>query len=316
MSIVERALKKLQHSRETEADVPELAAYHGTRPSMAVAAGHAADERGAEFIPPAAAPRSDRVVTVNRAVLRTSGMLPPEHQERQLADEYRQIKRPLIANAIGKGVPKLANGHLVMMASALPGEGKTFTTINLALSMALEQDISVLLVDADVAKPHISRIFGLSDQPGLLDALLDETLDAESLIVPTDVPRLSILPAGRRVADTATELLTSVRMEQTVARIGANNPRRIALIDSPPLLLTSESRALATVVGQVVLVVRAGSTSQQTVLDAISYLGEGKSIGVVLNQSDESAPGSYYGYGAYGDMTGGSGAESGWAARK
>src|SRR5690606_6116067 len=123
-----------------------------------------------------------------------------EHQERELADQYRQIKRPLIANAIGRGVQKPKNGHLIMMASALPGEGKTFTSINLALSLALEKDISVLLADADVPKPHISRIFGVETEPGLIDVLANESLDVESLILPTDTPHLSILPSGMQSA--------------------------------------------------------------------------------------------------------------------
>src|SRR6202008_1950034 len=118
-----------------------------------------------------------------------------------------RIKRPIIANAFGKGVPAVPNGHIVMIASAIPGEGKTFTCINLALSMALEHDLEVLLVDADVPKPHISTVFGVAGEPGLLDALKDEALDVQSLVIATDVQGLSVLPIGRRVADTATELL-------------------------------------------------------------------------------------------------------------
>jgi len=182
------------------------------------------------------------------------------------------------------------------MASALPSEGKTFTAINLALSMALEKDISVLLIDADVAKPHISCTFGVENEPGLMDLLRDEATTVESVILPTDVPNLCILPAGRR-SDTATELLASHRMEAIVSYIAASDPMRIALIDSPPLLLTSESRALAQSVGQVVVVVRAGFTPQRAVLDAISYIGEDKSIGLILNQSTHAAAAGYYYYG-------------------
>ncbi|MGH8188147.1 MAG: XrtA-associated tyrosine autokinase, partial [Steroidobacteraceae bacterium] len=241
--------------------------------------------------------RSDTLIRVDRRALRAEGLMPPEHQERVLADQYRQIKRPLIANAVGAGVPKLAHGQLIMMASAMPGEGKTFTSINLALSMALEKDVSVLLVDADVAKPHISRTFGVEHEPGLLDVLREESAQVDSFVIPTDVPGLSILPAGRR-SDTATELLASRRMQQVAHNLAERDPSRLALIDSPPLLLTSESRALAQSVGQIVVVVRAGFTPQQAVLDGISYLGEGKFIGLVLNQSTVSAPGGYYyGYG-------------------
>src|SRR5690606_20325175 len=103
----------------------------------------------------------------------------------------------------------------IMMASALPGDGKTFTSINLALSMSRERDSSVVLVDADVAKPHISRIFGVDKEPGLLDALTDKSDDLESLILPTDVGGLSILPAGGH-RDNAAELFASAAMRQLV----------------------------------------------------------------------------------------------------
>jgi exopolysaccharide/PEP-CTERM locus tyrosine autokinase len=249
--------------------------------------------------PRAAGPRirTDKMVRVDRQGLRAQELLPPEHHERALADQYRQIKRPLIANATGRGTEKLRNGQLIMMASAMPGEGKTFTSINLALSMAMEKDISVVLIDADVAKPHVSRIFGVENEPGLMDVLRDESLDLDSVTLPTDVPGLLIVPAGRRT-EGATELLASQRMDLVMRQMAESNPMQIALLDSPPLLLTSESRAVAQVVGQVVLVVRAGFTPQQAVLDAISYVGEGKTMGLVLNQSTAGGTsGYYYGYG-------------------
>jgi protein-tyrosine kinase len=287
MSIVEKALKKLQ-SEQPVTPLQPVAALREVPPRP-----RAADR-------PDLRPQPSRILAVNRSALRSAGLLPPETEERQLADQYRQIKRPLIANALGKGGPKVPNGHLIMVASALPAEGKTFLSINLMLSMALEKDIEVLLVDADVAKPHISNLFGLGEERGLLDALQDSSVDVESLVIPTDVDRLSILPAGRRVGDTATELLASERMEQVVADLTAASPRRIILFDSPPLLLTSESHELASAMGQVVLVVRAGATPQTSVLDAIGHLGEGKAIGLVLNQSNMAPIGGYYGARTYG----------------
>lgn len=284
MSLVERALKKLQESR-------------GNSPP---ATGVPAQQQRAP-LPPAAVvraeplPRSSRVVTIDYGALRALELLPAETEERRLMQEYRQIKRPLIANAMGRGVPELANGHVILISSALPGDGKTFTTINLAFSMALEKDISVLLVDADVAKRHVSRVMGIADEPGLLDVLRDEGVDVESKIIDTDIPGLSLLPAGK-ASTTATEYLASARMETIVQQLVANDPNRIVLVDSPPLLLTSESRALAGICGQVVLVVRAGQTPQQAVFEALQLLGEGRSIGLVLNGgSDENRVG-YYGY--------------------
>lgn len=288
MSLVERALKKLQE---------------GSRQGQVPVGGAVKHAAGASPTPAPAAPVVRRVmpqhapISVDRNALRAAGLIAPEHQERQIADQYRQVKRPLIANATGRGPKKIANGQLIMTASALPNEGKTFTSINLALSLALEKDVTVLLVDADVAKRHISRIFGVESEAGLLDALKDDTLDLESLVIPTDIEGLSILPAGHRT-DIATELLSSTHMENTVARLGSHNQNRIVLLDSPPLLLTSESRALAAMVGQVVLVVHAGHTPQQAVLDAVSHIPEDKAVGFVLNQCTlRTSEGYYYGEG-------------------
>jgi len=246
--------------------------------------------------PAGSPPVPERIVDVDEDALRASGLLPPQHQARRIAEQYRQIKRPLVANAIGRGTARLPNAHLIMMASAMPGEGKTFTSINLAFSMASEKDVRVLLVDADVAKPHISRLLGLDKERGLLDALQDPLADVEAMVLPTSVPGLSVLPAGKW-SDHATELLASARMHEVVASIGRRDPNRIVLFDSPPLLLTTESQALAQVVGQIVLVVCANKSPQHVVLDAISHLGENRAISLVLNQSVASSDSSYYYYG-------------------
>ena len=241
-----------------------------------------------------------RFVRIDRMRLRGAGFVPDENQERRFADQYRRIKRPILMQVQVLTAARAPGARFVMMASALPGDGKTFTSINLALSIARERDVSVLVMDADVAKPHISRIFGIDQEPGLLDALADDNLDIESLVLPTDVDGLSVLPAGRR-HEAATELLASARMDQVITRLAARDPRRIVLLDSPPLLLSSESRALVQIAGQVVLVVRAGGTPRQAVEEAIGYIGEGKPLGLILNQSMLALSEGYYGYGSYGD---------------
>jgi exopolysaccharide/PEP-CTERM locus tyrosine autokinase len=284
MSLVERALKKLQESRAaTESQSRAQTAQ--TEPVVA-----------AQLVP-AAAP-TGKLLQIDRAALRAGELLPPPEAERRLAQDYRQIKRPLIDDALRRGATALPNGHTILVASALPGDGKSFTSLNLAFSMALEKDISVLLVDADLPRPHLSRVLGLGSEPGLLDALRDERLDVESLIFRTDIPGLSILPSGPP-SDTATEFLASKRMETLLHSLGERDRNRIVLIDSPPLLLTTESRVLSSVVGQVVLVVSAGSTPQQAVLDAVDLIGEGKKISLILNQCDlESRAGYYQQYGS------------------
>jgi protein-tyrosine kinase len=239
-------------------------------------------------------------ILIDKARLQAAGLLPPADETWQIAEQYRQIKRPLIAAAAG-GSAQLPNGHVIMIASALPGEGKTFTAVNLAFSMAREKDINVLLVDGDAPKPEISKVFGVSECVGLFDLLQDETPDLESAVLSTDVPGLSLLPAGRRRSEHATELLASERMRALVARLRDRDARRIVLVDSPPLLLTTESRALAAVAGQVVLIVRAAHTAHQTVLDALAYL-EGRAVALVLNQNMQMAQGYYhYAYGEAGN---------------
>lgn len=275
MSIVQDTLSKLHERGWTPASGGPVQA------SMHFQSGvfrESPPKQGGELFAPA------QVVRIDQSALRAAGLLPPEPQVRELAEQFRQLKRPLIASAMGRCSTRIPSGHLVMVASAVPCEGKTFTCINLAISMAFEKDTRVLLVDADVAKPQITRLLGLSSKPGLLDALRDSTLDIDSLILPTDIPGFSILPAGQPLEHT-TEFLASARMQEIAQQIGERDRHRIALFDSPPLLLTTESPALAQALGQVLLVVRAGVTPQQSVLDAVERLGGNKPVAVTLNQS-------------------------------
>jgi exopolysaccharide/PEP-CTERM locus tyrosine autokinase len=242
-----------------------------------------------------------RVVHLDRAALINAGFLPPEQKQGQIAGQFRHIKRPLLAAALGRGTEPLDHGRMIMVTSSLPNEGKTFISINLALSISLERDVSVVLVDADVAKTHVSRLFGLEAEAGLLDAVRDESLDIESLILPTDIPQLSVLPAGRPT-EMATELLASFQMESVLAKVvGWQTRKRVVIFDSPPLLLTSESRVLAQHMGQVVVVVRAGLTPQQAVFDSIDCLAGNKSVTLLLNQSESVSHAGYnYRDGVYG----------------
>lgn len=289
MTLVERAIEKLRRNAEQGQKQP-------ARPvgSLVAEVPQANDLNG----PPATVP--ERRIAVDRDALREAGYLPDSSVDRRFADYYRQIKRPLISQALASPAPVPGSPRLIMMASALPGDGKTFTSINLALSMARERDVSVVLVDADTPKPHVSRIFGVDKEPGLLDALGEPGADIESFVLPTDVGGLSILPAGK-THDGATELLASARMASVVTRLVGRDPRRIVLFDSPPLLVSSESRALSAIVGQVVLVVRSGATPHQAVLDALEQIAE-RPVSLVLNQGRVHSTGGYYGYGSYGSF--------------
>jgi exopolysaccharide/PEP-CTERM locus tyrosine autokinase len=243
------------------------------------------------------------VIALDRARLREEGFLAPEDQRRQMADEYRRIKRPLLANAFGVGVPKTADGNLILVTSAVPGEGKTHTCINLALSLAAERDRTVLLVDGDAPKPHISTLFGVDRMPGLLDALAEGGPQLDELLIPTDIPRLTVLPAGKWT-EYSTELLASKRMFELCHEMAQRYPDRIVLIDSPPLLASTEGQVIAAIAGQVVMVVAENSTARDDVRSALALLDEQKPINAILNKSERPIMGGYYyggyGYGSYG----------------
>lgn len=222
------------------------------------------------------------------------GLLAPIDQAGPVADEFRRIKRPLIDNAFRRTTTPSEHMNVVMIASALPGAGKTFCSVNLALSMSLEREVNVVLVDADVAKPHISRAFGLVERPGLIDLLLDETINVGSMLVRTDLNDIQVLPAGRRHPQ-ATELLASERMSRVVHELSARYPDRMIILDSAPLLITSEAPALSSQVGQIALVVEAGQTSQQMLAQTIELLDRAKAINLILNKTRRWTASAYYG---------------------
>ena len=290
MSLIKEALKRARAAQDEE--LRQLQDTHapakrddqgGRHPTAQVLAG----------------PRRARI-NFDWEALRAGGVFAPLEDDELIARQIRDIKRPLIAHAFGRRATPVQNGNLIMITSALAGEGKTFISFNLARSMAGEQDHSVLLVDADVAKPHTTGLLGLEDSIGLLDLLENPDQRPDTAIVETELPGLSILPAGKPRRH-ATELLASSRMEDLAQYLLTSDRRRIVLFDSPPLLQTSESKALAEYVGQIVFVVCAGKTPKGAVAEAIMSLGEGeKAVNVLLNRATGSSNVTRYGYGSAG----------------
>ncbi len=246
-----------------------------------------------------------RRVQIDLDALAAAGIVSPNAPRSQIADQFRVIKRPLISNAMGKGASVIANGNLIMVTSAIAGEGKSFTAINLALSIATELDNTVMLVDADVARPSVLRVLGLPPSPGLLDLVLDESIDMSSVLLKTNIDKLSILPSGTP-HERATELLASDAMIRLLKNVASRYPDRIVIFDSPPLLLTTEARVLASHMGQIVMVVRAETTLQADVQNALSAIHSCPVKLLVLNQARSATNGGYgygsygYGYGSYG----------------
>jgi protein-tyrosine kinase len=242
------------------------------------------------------APRS-KSVTIDLERLREGGMIAPDGDKTPLAEEFRVIKRPLLKNAFGGG-PAIRNGNLVMVTSAFPREGKSFCAINLAMSIAMERDRTVLLVDADVARPSIPQKFGIAPDVGLMDVLLDSHVSLSDAIVRTNVNKLALLPAGRPHRQ-ATELLASEAMAELLAELSARYSDRIVIFDSPPLLVTTEARALAANMGQIVMVVESENTTHEALREALATIESCEVVGMVLNKGRRSNPGDSYGYYGY-----------------
>jgi len=233
-------------------------------------------------------------LTISDAMLREKGLRALPEDEQQQRAEYRHIKHGLLPEL------RAPDGkRTVVITSALQGEGKSFSAAHLAMSLAVEPDYTVLLVDADVIRPNLTRTFGLAGRPGIMDAVVDPSVDVQSLIVTTNIEGLSLLPAGRP-HENATEHFASARMREVIEQLLAV-PNRIVVIDSLPLLLTTEARALSPVAGQIILVVRAESTAQSAVMQALELLGEGANVKLVLNAVVRTKAlgylGAEYGYG-------------------
>jgi protein-tyrosine kinase len=326
MSIIEQATKRLEELRRGGVDVPWSAAgltegqfneLLGRGPVNAVAPATPAPEAPAhrvDVVPlPAAAmqrvpaasvskptPLSARRVSpsveIDLARLAHQGYLAPEQVRSDLALEFRHIKRPLLANAADRNGEGSRNS-LIMITSALPSEGKTFCAINLAMSMAMEVDTSALLVDADVIRPSVLDRLGLQSQArGLMDVLTDDKLDLADVMLRTNVPKLSILPAGTRNM-MSTELLASAAMDRLLVELATRYSDRIIILDAPPLLLTTESRVLASRVGQVVVVVDSENTTTSKVAQAFAAVEDCPLVMSILNKcaGPEHRHG-YYGY--------------------
>ena len=265
-SLIEQAAQRLAQLRQAGVELPDdvltLRAGTPTEQDIFAAVGAASAAALLQRVEEPPHPAAKRV-DLDLVALAAQGYLTPNASRSHLADQYRVIKRPLIKNAMGKGVATLNHANLIMVTSALAGEGKSFTSLNLALSIAAEQDNTVMLVDADVARPSVLRMLGLPQGPGLLD-VLENNVDMAEVLLRTNVDKLTLLPSGTPHAR-ATELLASDSMSQLLDQMAQRYPDRIIIFDSPPLLLTTESRVLASHMGQIVIVVHAEKTPQSAV---------------------------------------------------
>ncbi len=305
MSIIEKAANRLGHARPADAATeaasppapaaaPAAEAVHAAPVAAPAAAAPAAATPAVAAAPaPASLPargdgsrRTAHTVELDLMRMHESGLVTAAGGRTALVEDFRIIKRPLIKRAFAARKPGDNPGNLIMITSSLPGEGKTFCAINLAMSIAMELDHTVLLVDADVARPSVLRTLGLPAQRGLMDILLDDNIDMADVMLRTNVNTLSILPAGTS-SPRATELLASHMMKNLVNEIANRYPDRIVIFDSPPLLLTSESHVLASNMGQIVLVVESERTTQHAVKESLRQLEGLSNVNLIYNKSRE-----------------------------
>jgi protein-tyrosine kinase len=295
VSIIEKAASRIDRQRGVSAAgtaipaatissaVPaavleQEAAHETVRPAPLLSAAANAEAE------PALPKSTTRRIELDLARMRELGMVTAAGGRTPLLEDFRIIKRPLLQRAFAERVAGDKPGNLIMLTSSLPGEGKTYCAINLAMSIAMELDHTVLLVDADVARPSVLRTLGLPSQRGLMDILTDDKLDVADVMLRTNVDTLSILPAGTSTPR-ATELLASSTMSNLVNEIANRYPDRIVIFDSPPLLLTSEARELASHMGQIVMVVEAQTTTQHAVKEALHQLDGFNNVNLIYNKT-------------------------------
>jgi protein-tyrosine kinase len=286
MNIIEQAAKRLEELQRAGVDVPWVAtgfsgnaAPAGAPPPAAVhniAAGRPTPASGFGNLPP----RRSNEIELDLERLTRSGLIVP-----------------LLKNAALQGSAAIKRGNLIVVTSAMPGEGKTFTAVNLALSISMEVDHSVLLVDADVVRPSALRLLGVNAEHGLMDVLRDRRRDlSEVLLRPTNVPKLTLLPAGSGMLN-STELLASASMESLLDELATTYADRIVIFDAPPLMVTTESRVLAARAGQVVMVVESMHTPRNTISEAFATLSACPVVLSVLNKYTGPTKVGSYGYG-------------------
>lgn len=240
------------------------------------------------------------ILEINWKQLAELGFLTPASgANTQTEEEYRNIKRPLLNNAFGVGSVGINRSNLILVTSSVPGEGKTFTAINLALSIANERDKKVLLIDADVARPSVSKTLGIKSSPGLIEYLEGQDIEFSDIVLKTNMPGLGVIPSGKQHQH-STELLTSNRMVLLAQELSNRYPDRMVIFDSPPLLAATQGEALAGLVGQVVLVVEAEKTPQSMIMASVNKLVFCDVVLVLLNKTQKNVDANHYGYGLYG----------------
>lgn len=299
-STIEKALKRQEEARRKQA---EAAAASGAPAEETVDTPAEPSEKqvmqeAAKHATPAKKAHDNKVpFNIDFSRLEANGMVSLTNARTQINEEYREIKRKLLSNAFGPLAKTLHNSNIIMVTSGRASEGKTFTAVNLALSIAAEQDKTVLLVDADVLKPNVLNTLGVERRAGLMEYLTGEEDDISDVLYHTNVDKLKVIPAGRS-HHLSTELLASQKMHETIDEFANRYRDRVVIIDTPPLIGITESAVLANFAGQAVIVTEEGKSKLTDIRYSIQRLNPNMAIGFVVNKSvyTDSDGTGYYGY--------------------
>jgi receptor protein-tyrosine kinase len=234
-------------------------------------------------------------ISINWTALEENGYLSPNNQQSLKAEEFRIIKRPLLRAAFNPEGRHKSIAHVAMVTSPCPKDGKTFTSINLAVSIASERDLHVLLIDADIRNRGLSKTLGLADRPGLMELLTKPDMNVPAVFLRTDIGNLAVIPAGQPIPG-ATEIFASQAMARLARDIATRYANRFIIFDAPPVLASSEPGVLASHVGQIVMVVRANETAKRAINQAVSLVTACPTVNFVLNQISLAAGPDRFGY--------------------
>ena len=290
MNTIEKALLKKQSDSQVNSE-------HLAEPQKSSSIERADQQQLTQSKPAESTQENDsQFVQIDLDKLNAKGFVSNSTNRRLINEEYRAIKRKVLDNAFGALSKSLNNSNIIMVTSSRPSEGKTFTAINLALSIALEKDKTVLLVDADVLRPNVMRTLELPNDQGLMEYLLGEKSDISEILCRTNIPNLRIIPAGQS-HHLSTELLASEKMYQAVEEFASRYPDRVVIVDTPPLLGINETAILANLAGQAIVVTEEYKSKMSDIQKAVSQLNPDMAIGFVVNKAQSSDnDGAGYGY--------------------
>lgn len=293
MSIIEKALNKHGGDKKKGAQENQANVDSGSQTSV-IAEQHTKPQQTTSANSAVSAEK--KYIELDLEFFKQSGMVTANKERSQINEEYRAIKRKVLNNAFGQLSGTLAKSNIIMVTSSKPGEGKTFTAANLALSIALEQNKTVLLVDADVLRPNVMRTLGKKNQSGLIEYLLGEENSFSDILLHTNLDKLRVVPAGR-AHHLSNELLASQKMNDLMDELATRYTDRVIIVDTPPLLGINETAVLANLAGQAIVVVEEGRTKIHDLKKAIEQLNPDMAVGFVVNKtSNEVNKAGYYGY--------------------